>query len=188
MAAQGNAGSPLGGEPGAGPSWARTAVLRQSAVAGGVVLLGLLLMAGAVTIPSTAGYAGVGPNFLPWLVAVGLLLCGVFLAWEARTGGFRDMDDLDGAEHGHWPGFVWVSAGILANAALITTIGFILSCALCFVMAVRGFKSAESRLDLSLRAWLIDALLGMAIAAPVFWMFTQALAINLPGLTNTGWL
>ena len=34
------------------------------------------------------------------------------------------------------------------NAALITTIGFILSCALCFVLAVRGFKSAEGRLDL----------------------------------------
>ena len=27
-----------------------------------------------------------------------------------------------------------------------------------------------------------------ANAAPVFWLFTQFLAINLPGLTNTGWL
>ncbi|MDH4390079.1 MAG: tripartite tricarboxylate transporter TctB family protein [Aquabacterium sp.] len=164
------------------------AVVRQSAVAGGVIALGLLLVAGAITIPSAAGYAGVGPNFLPWVVATGLLLCGGFLAWEAQSGGFRQMDDLDGAEQGHWPGFVWVSAGILANAALITTIGFILSCALCFVLAVRGFKSAEGRLDLSVRAWVTDALVGMAIAAPVFWMFTQALAINLPGLTNTGWL
>ncbi len=163
-------------------------VVRQSAVAGGVVALGLLLVAGAITIPSTAGYAGVGPNFLPWVVAVGLLLCGGFLAWEANSGGFRQMDDLDGDEHGHWPGFAWVSAGILANAALITTIGFILSCALCFVLAVRGFKSAEGRLDMSVRAWITDALIGMAISAPVFWMFTQALAINLPGLTQTGWL
>ena len=71
---------------------------------------------------------------------------------------------------------------------MITTIGFILSCALCFVLAVRGFKSAEGRLDLSLGAWIKDALIGMAISAPVYWMFTQALAINLPGLTNTGWL
>ena len=163
-------------------------VVRQGAVAGGVLALGLLLAGGAITIPSAAGYAGVGPNFLPWVVAIGLLLCGGFLAWEALSGGFRQMDDLDGAAQGHWPGFVWVSAGILANAALITTIGFILSCALCFVLAVRGFKSAEGRLDLSARAWITDALIGMAIAAPVFWMFTQALAISLPGLTNTGWL
>jgi putative tricarboxylic transport membrane protein len=160
----------------------------QTAVALGVLTIGALLAFGALTIPSDAGYAGVGPNFLPWLVAVLLMLCGGFLVWEARSGGFRQMGDLDGAEHGHWPGFVWVSAGILANAALITSLGFILSCALCFVLAVRGFKSAEGRLDMSARAWITDALIGMAIAAPVFWMFTQALAISLPGLTNSGWL
>jgi putative tricarboxylic transport membrane protein len=160
----------------------------QTAVALGVLGTGALLAFGALSIPSAAGYAGVGPNFLPWVVSVLLLLCGGFLVWEARSGGFRQMDDQDGAEHGHWPGFVWVSAGILANAALITTLGFILSCALCFVLAVRGFKSAEGRLDMSLRAWLTDAAIGMAIAAPVFWMFTQALAISLPGLTQTGWL
>ena len=163
-------------------------VKRQAAVAAGVLALGALLAVGAVSIPAAAGYAGVGPNFLPWVVALGLLACGSFLAWEACSGGFRNLDDPDGAEHGHWPGFVWVSAGILANAALITTIGFILSCALCFVLAVRGFKSAEGRLDMSARAWATDALIGMAIAAPVFWMFTQALAISLPGLTDTGWL
>ena len=160
----------------------------QTAVALGVLATGALLAFGALTIPSDAGYAGVGPNFLPWVVAVLLMLCGGFLVWEAHSGGFRQLGDPDGAEHGHWPGFVWVSAGILANAALITSIGFILSCALCFVLAVRGFKSAAGRLDMSVRAWLIDAAIGMAIAAPVFWMFTQALAISLPGLTTTGWL
>ena len=160
----------------------------QTLVGVGVVALGGLLAAGAVGIPSDAGYAGVGPNFLPWLVTVCLLLCGSFLIWEASTGGFRMMGEPDGADHGHWAGFAWVSAGILANAALITTIGFILSCTLCFVLAVRGFKASEDRLDLSLRAWVIDAAIGFAISAPVFWMFTQALAINLPGLTATGWL
>ncbi|OYU72798.1 MAG: tripartite tricarboxylate transporter TctB, partial [Burkholderiales bacterium PBB5] len=59
---------------------------------------------------------------------------------------------------------------------------------LCFVLAVRGFKSAEGQLNLGARAWLVDGLTGMAIAAPVYWMFTKALAINLPGLTSTGWL
>ena len=154
------------------------------AVGVGAALLGF----GAIGISSDAGYGGVGPNFLPWVVAGLLSLCAGFLVWEALSGGFREMGDLDGNQHGHWPGFVWVSAGILANAALITTIGFILSCSLCFVLAVRGFKSADGALDLSARAWVIDALIGMAIAAPVFWMFTQALAINLPGLTRSGWL
>ena len=154
----------------------------------GTLALGALFVAGATTIKSDAGYAGVGPNFLPWVVGLALLLCGVFLVYEALSGGFRAMDAPSGAASGHWPGFAWVSAGILATAALITTIGFILSCALCFVLAVRGFKSAEGRLDLSPAAWLRDLAIGFAIAAPVYWMFTQLLAINLPGLTSTGWL
>jgi len=160
----------------------------QTLIGAGTLAVGALLAAGATQIKSEAGYSGVGPNFLPWLVGVMLLLCGGFLVWEARSGGFRQMDGASGAEHGHWAGFVWVSVGILANAALITTIGFILSCSLCFVLAVRGFKSSEDRLDLGVRAWLIDAAIGIAIAAPVYWMFTQLLAINLPGLTATGWL
>lgn len=160
----------------------------QVLVGAGVLGLGALLAAGAVGISSDAGYAGVGPNFLPWLVAGCMLLCGGLLLREAVSGGFRQLEQPDGAERGDWPAFVWVSAGILANAALITTIGFILSCVLCFVLAVRGFKTAEGRLDLSPRAWLVDAAIGAAISAPVYWMFTKALAINLPGLTGTGWI
>jgi putative tricarboxylic transport membrane protein len=34
----------------------------------------------------------------------------------------------------------------------------------------------------------VDLVTGLAISAPVFWTFTQFLAINLPGLTATGWL
>jgi putative tricarboxylic transport membrane protein len=160
----------------------------QTLVGAGVLLLGLLIAGGALQISSEAGYGGVGPNFLPWVVGGLLALCGAFLVWEALTGGFRLLEQASGADRGHWPGFIWVSVGLLANAALITTLGFILSCTLCFVLAVRGFRSAEGRLDLSLRALLVDTVIGLAISAPVFWMFTQALAINLPGLTSTGWI
>jgi len=161
---------------------------QQTLVGAGTLAVGVLLAIGAIGISSQAGYSGVGPNFLPWLVGISLLVCGGFLVYEARSGGFRDMDEPSGAERGDWRGFAWVSAGILANAALITIIGFILSCTLCFVLAVRGFKSAEGRLDLSVRAWAVDFATGFAIAAPVYWMFTQLLAINLPGLTGSGWL
>jgi len=162
--------------------------VRQGLVGAGTFVLGAGLAAGATQISSEAGYGGVGPNFLPWVVGLALVACGGFLVWEAATGGYRSMEEPSGDDRGHWPGFAWVSAGILANAALITTIGFILSCALCFVLAVRGFKSAEGRLDLSPKAWIIDLAIGAAISAPVYWMFGKLLAINLPGLTNTGWI
>ena len=161
---------------------------RQTLVGCGVLVLGLGLGVGAVAIPSDAGYAGVGPNFLPWVVSAVLVLCGVLVIREARTGGFRGMEPPSGDATGYWPGFAWVSAGLLLNALLLTSLGFILSCTMCFTLAVRGLRSAEGREDTSARRWLIDAATGAAIASPVYWMFTKLLAINLPGLSGTGWI
>lgn len=160
----------------------------QTAIGVGTVAVGVAMAVGATQISSDAGYSGVGPNFLPWVVAVLLTACGAVLTWHARRGGFRDRGEPSGAATGYWPGFAWVSAALLLNAALITTIGFILSCVVCFVLAARGFKAAEGQPDWSARSWLVDAAVGFAIAAPVYWMFSQLLAINLPGLTSTGWI
>ncbi len=160
----------------------------EALVGAGVLVLALGLAAGAWTISSDAGYGGVGPNFLPWVVGVLLALCGVLLLLEARSGGFREREEPSGADHGDWRGFAWVSAGIVANALLITRLGFILSCALCFMLAVRGFRHSQGQARHGLGAWLRDLAIGFAIAAPVYWMFSQLLAISLPGLTDTGWL
>ena len=160
----------------------------QTSIGAGVLLVGIGMAIGATQFSSDAGYSGVGPNFLPLVVATLLTVCGALLLWHARAGGFREMEEPSGGTSGHWRGFAWVSAGILANAALITTLGFILSCTLCFVLAVRGFKDSQGALDLRPATWLRDVAIGFCIAAPVYWMFTQLLAINLPGLTSTGWL
>ena len=162
----------------------------QTLIGGAVLALGAIMAVGAFMIPSEAGYSGVGPNFLPGLVSVVLLVCGVWVIWEARTGGFRNMEDAPGADTGFWSGFAWMSAGLLSNAALITTIGFILSCTLCFALAVRGLRtaSADKVVGFDVKQFIQDLLIGAAIAAPVYWMFTKLLAINLPGLTTTGWI
>jgi putative tricarboxylic transport membrane protein len=81
-----------------------------------------------------------------------------------------------------------MSAGLLVNAALITTIGFVFSCALCFVLASRGLRNAQGEQAGGLQSWVTDVVVGLLIAAPVYWMFTKFLAISLPGLTQSGWL
>lgn len=53
------------------------------------------------------------------------------------------------------------------------------------MLAVQGLKRAYGKPH---DTWITDVLTGVAIAAPVYWLFTQFLAINLPGLTTTGWL
>ena len=161
----------------------------QTLVGAGVLVTGLALAFGAIGISSEAGYGGVGPNFLPWLVSIALTVCGGWIVWESRTGGFREMDEPSGAPAAYWAGFVWVSAGLLLNAALITSIGFILSCTLCYLLAVQGLRRASGQGGVNTaRTWLLDLVTGLLIAAPVFWTFTKFLAINLPGLTATGWI
>jgi putative tricarboxylic transport membrane protein len=151
----------------------------QSPTQIGIALLGLalsfLMMWGANGISSEAGYAGVGPNFLPWVVAIFLAACSAWLLWEALTGGYRHMPEASGAESADWH-------------ALINVAGFVLSCALCFVLAVRGLRVSQGDAAGNLSQTLKDCVLGFLIAAPVFWLFTLFLSINLPNLTGTPWL
>lgn len=161
----------------------------QAAVGGGVFLVAVGLAVGALQIPGDAGYGGVGPNFLPWVCAAVLGVCGAWLVWEALTGGYRQAGEPGGAAKADLGPFVWVSAGLLLNALLITHLGFILSCTLCYALAVQGLRRAAGQSGLLRpRTLATDGFTGLVISAPVFWVFTQFLAINLPGLTETGWL
>ncbi len=162
--------------------------LTHAGLGAGVTALGLALAWGALSIPAEAGYGGAGPNFLPWVVAIVLTLCGVLIVCEALTGGLRDLGAPAGAANAWWAGGVWVSAGLLANAALIERAGFVISCALCYLLAVQGMRRAQGQAASRPGALLADVVTGLAISAPVYWAFTQFLAINLPGLTSTGWL
>lgn len=165
--------------------------VEQALAGAAVALLGLFMAWGALGIPSDAGYSGVGPNFLPWVVSGALLLCGGLLVLQALRGGWSEMETPSGAARGDWPAVSWMVAGVLANAALITSIGFVLSCALCYALAVRGLRLSEGKAPAgqqAVRQGVLDLAVGLAIAAPVFWIFTKLLSIALPGLTGNGWI
>ncbi len=160
----------------------------QLLVGVGALLVAAVLAFGARSISSEAGYAGVGPNFLPWVISAAMAVCGVLLIVQALTGGYRQLQAPPGAAHGDWRALAWVSVGVLLNASLITTIGFILSCALCFALAVRGLRTSEGKPAGGVKQTLVDAVTGVLIAAPVYWLFTKLLAVKLPGLSATGWI
>ena len=164
------------------------AVLHQTLIGAGALLIGVAMAWGATQIPAQAGYAGVGPNFLPWLVSFALMVCGGWLLYEARSGGWRQVEPAPGAARGDWTSLAWVVAGVVANAALITTIGFILACTLCFMLALRGLRAAEGKSHGGMRGLALDFVTGFLVAAPAFWLFTLVLGINLPNVTGTGWL
>jgi putative tricarboxylic transport membrane protein len=142
-----------------------------------VLALGVGIAIGTALLPSQGGYARIGPNFVPAVVAAGLLATGAFLLYEALTGGWRGMPaPAERAEHPlHWGAFGWVTAGLLAHMALIQWAGFVLAGALLFACVARAFGSGR---------WLRDSVLGLVLALGVFLFFVRFLGVGLPG----GWL
>ena len=151
------------------------------------LLLGGVFAFGAWHIKGDTGYTGVGPNFLPWGVAGVLALCGLNLVYEALSGGFRSLEDETDGASPDWACAAWVSAGLLLNALLITRIGFVLSCTLLFVLAAHGFRRSMGK-PAATATWVRDAIIGLCLSAPVYWIFTKGLGLTLPGLTSTGWI
>ena len=133
----------------------------------------------AFRLPETGGYSGIGPNFMPKVVAGGLIVIGLWLFAELATGGWRDRVPDDAAERGEhafrWHAFAWVSAGLFAQMALIQHGGFIVAAAVLFACVARGFGSTRP---------LRDAAIGIVLALGVFLFFVKLLNVGLPA----GWL
>jgi putative tricarboxylic transport membrane protein len=88
---------------------------------------------------------GVGPNFLPWVVATVLALCGVGVDLGSAHGRLSpDGRAASGAARGDWVALAWVAAGVAANAALITR-RLHPELHLCFMLAVRGLRGSEGK-------------------------------------------
>lgn len=150
----------------------------QLAIAIAFLALAAVFAIGASQLPSDGGYAGVGSSFVPWVVSAFLGVIGLLLAYQATTTGFHSLDDSEPFGNADRRGALWVSAGILLMAGLITRIGFVPGATILFVCAARGFGSVRPARD---------ALIGAFISFPVFWLFTLVLDVNLPRLIND-WL
>ena len=139
----------------------------------GVIALGAGVAGVTATLPSEGGYAGIGPNFIPAVVGAGIILLGVWLSFEAFTGGWRKRDEPAGVFQ---PSpFLWVTAGLFAHMVLIGWAGFVIAGIALFACVARGFGS---------RRYVRDVVIGLALALAVFFFFVKLLNVNLPA----GWL
>jgi putative tricarboxylic transport membrane protein len=152
--------------------------LWQYAISSFVLLLAVVFAVGAAQSPSDGGYAGIGSNFVPWVIAAFLFIVGALLTWQVFRGGFARFTDSVADVAADYRGALWVSAGVLLMAVLITRVGFVIAATTLFVCVARAFGS---------RMGWRDALIGAAIVFPVFWLFTLVLDVNLPRLFND-WL
>ena len=139
----------------------------------GVVALGIGVAAVTATLPSEGGYAGIGPNFIPAVVAGGIILLGIWLSVEAFGGGWRKRD-LPLEKFEPRP-FLWISAGLFAHMALIGWAGFVIAGIALFACVARGFGS---------RRIVRDIAIALVFTLGIYLFFVKLLNVNLPA----GWL
>ena len=138
----------------------------------GLIALGSFVVFETRSIAETQGYAQIGPRLFPYIIGVGLTLCGAVLGWQALMGGWRNVPlDREGHDAPDCLAFFIISAGIVLHMLLIGWAGFIIASTLLFVLIARGFGS---------RQLVRDALIAAALAAVVFFVFTSALGLKLP--------
>jgi putative tricarboxylic transport membrane protein len=143
-----------------------------------LLTLGIGVAVGTTMLPSAGGYARIGPNFMPGAIAVGLMLLGGWLIYEALSGGWRGTPAAPEARGLHSfkaSAFIWVSVGLFVHMLLIDRAGFVLAGALLFVCVARGFGSFRLARD---------AAIGIIMSLAIFLFFVRFLNVNLPA----GWL
>jgi len=162
---------------------------RASAVNAGIpVGIAVLLLAavfglGLGDIDGSGGYSGLSPRFLPSLVSGGLAVCGLLLLNSGLRGRFTADEDpgTQGQAAAVSPragrDLLWLVGGLVLHAALIGSIGFIAASTLLMVCVARGYGS---------RRPLRDAFIAIAIAVPIWALFSRVLGIGLPLLPLAG--
>jgi putative tricarboxylic transport membrane protein len=150
---------------------ARAAHAGELVLALGLAALGAFILFETHTIAETTSYSGIGPRLFPYLIGFGLAACGAVLAWQALTGGWRNVPIDDKHAMPDWIAFAIISAGIVLQMAIIGIAGFIIASAILFVLIARGYGS---------RRLLRDALIALMLATAVYLLFTKALGLNLP--------
>jgi hypothetical protein len=104
----------------------RSAALIELVISLAFIALGVFVYAIARGMPSTGGFSGIGPGAMPTVVGSGLIIVGLWLLAERLTGGWREAEahPTERGEHGFVvSGFVWVSAGLIAQMLLINNAG-----------------------------------------------------------------
>ena len=150
----------------------RSGASRKAARDGIGVGLGVVVLAGIVAwqtrlIPSEAAYARVGPDIVPWIVAVMLAVLGAAIVMEALLGRWRAEEtrgELDRAALG------WVVLGLFLNVMTIAYLGFIVASTLLFLCAARAFGS---------RRLVRDGTVGFIIALVAYVGFDRGLGYEI---------
>ncbi len=141
-----------------------------------VVAFGAAVVWQTTQIRVTPAYSKVGPRVIPYIVGVGLVLLGVWLAAEAATrrGGRAandESEDADPTRPTDWRVVGMLAVTLVVYGLLIEPAGFVVASALLFAGA--AFSMGSRRVGR-------DAAVGFVFAVILYVGFTRGIDLDLP--------
>lgn len=135
-------------------------------IAVGLFALAAVIYSDASGYPIRRSYAQFGPEIVPYIVALGILVLGGLTALSALRGGFERRDPLN------WGGVLWlVSAIVIEIVMLYSGTGFIPASTVLFAFAARAFGQTTHLLNLAI---------GAVMSTLLFLLFRYGLGLALP--------
>ena len=132
-----------------------------------VLLLGLATVVAwdASRVVGGGQYARIGPQTIPYAIAVCLAALGLWTIVEALRGDFPEREPQEMRP------VLWIVAGLLIQLLTIRLIGFSIATGMLFALVARGFD--ERRFWISIPA-------GIVLAGAVWLIFARGLSLTLP--------
>lgn len=134
-------------------------------IAAALALLGAVIAWDATRLGAGGAYARIGPQTIPYAIAICLGLLAVWTAIEAVRGDFPEREKQEFAP------IIWIVGGLLAQLILIKFAGFSIATAILFAMTARGLGKVS--LPLALAA-------GLVLSVLIWFVFSRLLALTLP--------
>lgn len=140
-----------------------------------VVVLGAGVVWQTTQIRLTPAYSQVGPRAIPYIVGLGLVIVGLWLAAEALTGRATavsaDAEDADPTLPTDWRTVGLLALPLVVYLVLIERAGFVVASAVLYGGAAFAMGS---------RRYARDAAIGVVMAVVLFEGFTRGLDLRLP--------
>jgi putative tricarboxylic transport membrane protein len=134
-------------------------------VAAALLVLGAIVAFDASRVVGGGQYARIGPQTIPYVIAICLAGLGVWAILESIRGDFPER------EHQELRPVMWIVAGLLIQLVTIRYVGFSIATGVLFALVARGFDE---------RRFWVSIPLGIILALAVWALFTRGLSLTLP--------
>lgn len=142
------------------PDWAALAI------AAGLFVLAIVIAWDASRLGTGGAYARIGPQTVPYAIALCLGGLGIWTVFAAFRHDFPDREEQDLRP------IFWIVGGLVAQMVLLKLAGFTIATGILFAMTARGMARVNPLIALGA---------GILLAGFVWYVFARLLQLSLPG-------